>query len=178
MSDALGNGEILTQHARVIVTTPADVDLSISYQVLNKTNFPTLQITVEDNELIEFNQITGVFTFLNIGYLTMDAVLNFIANQASANLLMIPEFDEGAGWVSGLPRKTAMTAIRPSQIAWSGSKEIKNKNEKARFCFAEENGSIALSTEILDPGGPLEVTLPAGIFVASLQRKYSRIFMT
>lgn len=178
MSDAIGNGEILTQHARVIITTPADVDLTASFKVLNKTNFPTLQITVEDNEVIEFNQTTGIFTFLNTGYLTMHAVLNFNANQASANLLMIPEFNEGAGWTPGLPRKKAMTAIRPDQITWSGAKDIQNKEEKARFCFAEENGAVSLITEVLDPGGPLEVTLPAGIFFLSLQRKYSRIFMT
>lgn len=170
----LGNGEVLIQHGRIFITTPSDVSLTDNFDVLNTTNFPTLIITKELDGLIDYDEVTGILTLRNSGYLTMHAAMNFVADQSSANLLMIPEFDlnDGNGFHAGIPRKKALTAIRPDQVSWSGEMSV-IKGSRMRFCFSKESGNISLTTETLDLGGSLETILPAVVFYVALQRKFT-----
>lgn len=176
MNEFAGNGEILLQSGFVQLLSPvgSDVGISDSFQVMNDTNFPDIIFIEQIDGLFDFDETSGVFILKNTGYLRMSATLNFSADQASANLLMIPEFDFGSGWVPGFPRKQALTAIRPMQFTWSGERSM-NRGDKVRFCFAQEDGNISFCTEILDEGGPLEAILPAAIFNVSVSRIYSNL---
>ena len=97
----------------------------------------------------------------------MSATINVQASQAAAEFQLIPEFNFGTGWVSGLPRKEVLTAIKPNQLSFHGSRRFA-KGDKIRICVKAVAGNIAFKSETLDPGGSLETLLPAAIFYFEL----------
>lgn len=164
-----GSGPIFVRRAHTIITgNSANISTS-QYQVINTTNFPSLTITPTLDGMVSYNAVTGITTLLDTGVLEMDATINAQADQASAEFIMIPEFNEGAGWVTGVPRKEVLTAIKPSQLAFHGTKHF-YKGDQIRFCVKAASGNILFKTEIVDEGGALETILPAAIIYLKLTR--------
>jgi hypothetical protein len=161
---------LLIKKANVIILGNSRNLSTVNFEVINTTNFANLSIIPNLDGLMTYNTSDGITTLLDDGVLEMDATMNAQADQAAAEFIMVPEFNEnGAGWVSGVPRKEVLTAIKPSQLSFHGTKEFK-KGDQIRFCVKAASGNISFKTETIDPGGPLETILPAAIIYLKLSR--------
>lgn len=169
----LGSGIIITKQARLIITGTSGNIPTANFVVINTTNFANLSFAAEVDGLIDFVDTTGIFTTKDYGVIEMSATLNVQADQASAEFLLIPQFDFGDGWVVGLPRKKILTAIKPDQLSFYGMR-IMPKGTLMRFWVKAASGNIIFSTETLDPAGALEAILPAAIFNVKLNRLTAR----
>lgn len=170
--EIIGNGKIGMRCAQLLVTGNSN-NIPIAFTIMNKINFPNLTFTPQFDNLITYDENTGIFVLQHQGVLLMSATLNLHAMQASAEIRLIPEFNIGSGWVRGAGKKVVLTAITPTQIEWTGSKELK-KNSQIRFYFSAISGNIIFKTEILDQGG-LGCTVPAAMFYLQLHRSYEPI---
>jgi hypothetical protein len=172
----IGNGIIITKHATAIVTgTSGSIDTT-QFVVLCKTVEPNLIFCCEENNIIDFDEDSGIFTVNDSGCLDMTGVINVQASQASAEFQMIPQFDDclGAGWYQGNPRKKVITAIKPDQLTFVGSK-IVEKGTNIRFQIKAASGNITFNTETIAPGTAIESVLPAAIFYFTLHKTIVRI---
>lgn len=169
MTEFIGNGKKGMRYAQLIITGNSN-NIPIPFTIVNKINFPNLIFIPQFDNLITYNEITGIFILQHQGILMMSATLNLHAMQASAEIRLIPEFNQGDGWIPGAGKKVVLTAISPSQIEWTGMKEFK-KNTQIRFYFSAISGNIQFKTEMLDPGG-LDCTVPAAIFYLQLHRSF------
>lgn len=173
--EIIGTGKKGLRGAQLIITGNSD-NIPSSFTIMSKTNFPALTFIKELNNLITFDENTGLFVLQHQGVLYMSATLNLQASVAMSTLELIPEFNEGEEWIPGAGRKTVCIATEPDQVAWSGMKELK-KNSQIRFFFASKGpGQIIFKTEILDPGGDHECTIPAAIFYLWFHRSHEPIF--
>lgn len=167
--DIIGNGRLLAKHAQMTVTGNSGNISTIDFEVVNKINFPNLIFTPESDSLMSFDEDTGIYTLLDLGIMQIDCSLNVQASQASAEFHLIPEFNYGSGWERGCPRKKILTAIKPGQISFHGSKFFP-KDTMFRFWVKAVSGNIIFKTETIDPGGPLEVILPAAVYYLALDK--------
>lgn len=170
MTDKLGCGNRIYLNSRMIATGTSKVFSTTQYEVFNLTNFPTLTFTYNPCPCMSFSNTTGEFIFDIPGLLVMLAAVNVDALQSFSEIIMIPQFDFGSGWVQGVPRKETFVAIHSRQLSWSGEVEVM-RGTKLRFCFKGENGNIRLITETLDPGGSLETQLPSAVLYLKMVTK-------
>ena len=167
---SLGNNAILLARIATIIITGNSKTLSGSPEVVNTVNFPNLSFSVSGNGLLTFDETTGIIEILVDGILQISAVINALAIQASGDFIMIPEYNEqNGGWYPSAPRKEVLTAIKPTQVLLQGSKKFL-KNDLIRFNTYAGSGSIALKTEIVNQGGPLQTVLPSAILYFTMNR--------
>jgi len=170
----IGNGKKGMRCAQLVITGNSE-NIPSDFTIMSLTNFSNLVFTPQLNNLITFDENSGIFTLLHSGVLYMSASLNLHAAQALATLKLIPEFNPGGGWETGAGKKTVLIATEPSQIEWSGMKELQ-KNTQLRFLFSSTGpGNIIFETEILDPGGTHECTVPAAIFYLFFHKSFEPI---
>jgi hypothetical protein len=166
-----GSGPIFVRRAHTVITGTSRNISTVDFEIINTTNFAGLTITPSLDGMITYNALAGVTTLLDSGVLEMDATINAQADQAAAEFTLVPEFNEqGAGWVPGVPRKEVLTAIKPSQLSFHGTKHF-FKGDQIRFCVKAASGNVLFKTETIDPGGPLESVLPAAIIYLKLTRE-------
>ena len=164
MKQFIGNGKINACCSQLVITGNSN-NIPGTYTIVNQINFPNLTFSLISNDLITFNQSTGIFTMQYDGIFFLNSTLNVQASQASAEIHLIPKFNNGTGtpWTTGSGRKTVLTAIKPTQTEWSGMREFVKGNQFI-FKIAAHDGNISFKTETLDPGGPDECSVPAAIF--------------
>lgn len=167
--DRIGNGRLLAKHAEMNITGNSGNISTANFTVMNKVNYPNLIFSTITDSLISFDEDTGIITTLDAGILQIDCSLNVQASVASAEFHLIPEFNFGSGWVTGCPRKVTLTAIKPSQVGFHGSKYF-GKGTEIRFWVKAVSGNITFITETIDPGGPLEAILPAAVYYIALDK--------
>lgn len=173
MSDIIGNGKKGLRCAQLIVTGISN-NIPLAFTLINQITFPNLTFTKQLNNLITFDENTGIFVLQHQGVLCMSAILNVQASIAFSILELIPEFNQGSGWETG-PGRKAQCSDEPNQIQFWGMRELK-KDTQIRFYFASKGpGQIIFKTETLDPGGPHECILPAAIFYLWFHRSYEPI---
>lgn len=172
MENIIGTGKIGMRCAQLRITGNSN-NIPIAFTLMNKINFPNLTFSSEFDNLITYDENTGIFITQHKGVLMMSATLNLNAMQASAELRLIPEFNQndGNGWITGAGKKVVLTAITPTQIEWAGTKELE-KGSQIRFYFSAISGNIIFKTEILDQGGPLECVVPAAMFYLQHHRSF------
>ena len=169
MSDIIGNGKMGMCCAQLVITGNSNPIPEI-FTKMNKPNFPNLIFTPEFDGLITFDENTGIFVLQHQGMLLMSSTLNLHSQQASAEIRLIPEFNDGTGWITGAGKKVVLTAVTPSQIEWTGLKKL-NKGSQIRFWFSTLSGNVIFETETLDPGG-FDCTVPAAIFYLQWHREF------
>lgn len=170
MIDKIGGGERIVYNSRLVVTGISKLISQTNFEVFNDTVYSNLTFTYSPCPCITFDSNTGIFEFQTTGVLTLAAVLGIDAQQASVDLEMIPEFNFGSGWVSGVPRKEAFVAIQKRQLTWGGEISVL-KGSLMRFNFKANSGKIRFESTILDLGGPLEVVLPASVLYIKITRR-------
>ena len=170
MTDILGGGERIIYNSRLIVTGTSKLISQLGFELFNDTVYSNLTFLYQPCPCIVFDSSTGIFEFQTTGVLTLVAAIGVDAQQASVELEMIPEFNFGAGWVVGVPRKETFVAIQKRQLTWGGEINIL-KGSQMRFNFKANSGNICFETVTLDPGGPLEAVLPATVLYIKITRR-------
>jgi len=159
----IGTGKKGMRCAQLIITGDSN-NIPAVFTLMSKISFPNLIFTQQLDNLITFEENTGIFVLQHQGVLYMSATLNLQASIAMSTLELIPEFNQGDGWNPGAGKKKKCVATDPDQIEWAGMRELQ-KNTQIRFYFASTGpGEIVFKTEVLDPGGIHECTIPAAIF--------------
>jgi len=165
-----GNQAILLTKIGTIVITGNSKTLLLTPEIVNTVNFPSLSFLTNGNELLNFNETSGIIEILDDGILQISSVINAKATQATGDFIMIPEYNEqGGGWYPSAPRKEVLTAIKPTQVLLQGSKMF-FKNDLIRFNAYSGSGSITLQTQVLNQGLPLQTVLPAAILYFTMNR--------
>jgi hypothetical protein len=131
-----------------IIITGTDSLLS-DLTVLNSNNFSNFIFTINGNNLINFNSITGEVSFFQRGYIDIEALINAQALQASAEFFALLEINKGSGWEHAPLRKEVLVAIEPSQILIKGNVYVE-KNHKIRICTKKDSGNIDIITEYIN----------------------------
>lgn len=152
-----------TYRAEILMTGSGS--LSDNFQILSKTSFSGLVFTLNGNNLISFNENNGEFSFLQRGFIDIEAIINAQALQASAEFYGLLEIYRGVSWERAPLRKEVLTAIEPSQVMIKGSVYVE-KNYKIRFCSKKASGNIDILTEYENGN-----IIPAGIITFLLHKK-------
>lgn len=156
----IGNGLKIT-FGGFLKLTGNSTELSTTLQCLDVNNFQSL-VFLSLLSGMEFNKSTGELLFRRTGLLRMIAVLNLVASQASSELIMVCQINNGSGWENITSRKQVLTAIKAQQVIVDGQYNVKS-GYKARFFFASNDGNTQFKTEMVGTG-EYETELPAAIF--------------
>jgi hypothetical protein len=144
----IGNGLKLTHFARLVIT--GDQSIPNSLTCVDVTNFNLLTFTPELNGLVEYNAVTGVFTFKNFGLVDIAATLNIDTTTGITEVEVITEYDEGAGFTKRNARTAELPIIGSKQTVLEGTLERVEPGHRIRFFVRSPNASASFKTRELD----------------------------
>lgn len=141
-----GQGEKLSFASQLEVT--GDNALTNVFQIFNKTNFAALVFDLDNTNLFDFDEDTGIFTFKRTGHLQILATLNFGTTGVS-EVQVSPLFKRGAGaWTYLNARRGGLPITGQNHVFMTGSVDI-IKGDLMRFDIRATNALAEFDTEIL-----------------------------
>jgi hypothetical protein len=146
----IGNGKKLTFVGRLLVTGTSAA-IPNSFVIFNKTNFPLLVFSTDFDDLLNFDENTGVFEFLQRGFLNVKATINFDTTAQPTRFEVTPFVDSGLGFVALNARCSNITVLTCNQVVLAGSIKIE-KGDKLRFDVRDSNNTAFFKTETLGNG--------------------------
>lgn len=142
-----GNGNKLTFVGKLTVTGTSD-SIPNSFITFNKTNFPLLTFDPTFDSLLTFDEDTGIFEFLQRGFLTVSASINFDTVAQPTRFEITPFIDSGLGFVFLRARCSNVTVLTCNQIILTVSEKVE-KGDKIRFDVRDNSGAAFFKTETL-----------------------------
>jgi hypothetical protein len=130
------------------LTVTGDNDLPNVFTVFNKVNFPNLTFVLDNNNLFDFDEDTGIFIFKLSGHLQILATLNFDAGGIS-EVQISPAFKRPPGaWTFLNARRAGLPITGQNHVFMSGSVDV-FKDDQLRFELKATNLLAKFDTEVL-----------------------------
>ena len=153
----IGNGRKITYDGKLIVTGTSGAIPAVC-TLFNKVNFPSVTFNCTLDGLLEFDENTGEFLFLQRGFLIILANVNFDTPAQPERIEVCTMRDQGSGYGYLYGRSANITVLTNQQATFNGALHI-NKGDKLRFDLKSNGGSAFLVTETLVSGA----VIPAAI---------------
>lgn len=153
----IGNGEKWTYFSRLIIT--GDEAIPNVDTIVNKTNFALLTFSIIPDGLLEFDEDTGIFTFLRRGLLDISGILNIQTTTGNTEIEVVPEYNDGGGWTKLSARTAELPVVAAQQSVLTGKIAEVLKGDLLRFIVRSPDASASFKTDIL----PNLAVVPAGI---------------
>ena len=156
MAEKVGNGPRLTFSSQLEVT--GDNDIPNAFTTFCITDFVNLVFDLDNINLLDFDEDTGIFTFKRTGHLQVLATLNFAATGIS-EVQVSTAFKRGVlPWAFLNARRTELPIVGPNSSFLSGSVDI-IKGDQLKFEVKAINLLAKFDTEIL----PNTSQIPAAV---------------
>ena len=146
----IGNGLKLTFFARLVITgneAIPNVDT-----IMHKINYPNLVFTYTPDNLIDFDQDTGIFTFNNRGLLDISGILNIQTTTGNTEIEVTSEYHDQVSWSKLNARTAELPVIATQQSVLTGKIAQVQKGDRLRFIVRSPNASASFKTDVLGNG--------------------------
>jgi hypothetical protein len=154
----IGNGYKWTYFARLLVTGTQGISNVLT--VFNKTNFNLLTFAITPDGLVDYDELTGIFTFTRRGLVDIAATIN-IDSTAVSDMEIEPEYDDlsGGGFQKTNARIAELPVIGSRQTTFEGTLEQVDRGHRLRFLVRSPDGAASFKTEATGSGAVVPATV-------------------
>jgi hypothetical protein len=145
----IGNGRKLTYKGQLVITGNS-LAIPNAFTSFCKVDFPNLVFEPSFDGLLTFDENSGVFEFLQRGYLKLSANINFDSIPQPERLEVTLFRDQGAGYIALGSSSVDTNVLIKQQLFFIIPMTIE-KGDKIKFEI-KSNGNGCLDTEILSNG--------------------------
>ena len=153
----IGNGLRLTFFGRLLLT--GDQNIPNTDTIVNNVNFSSLTFSLLLDSLMDFDAVTGIFTFKRRGLLDISGTLNIQTSTGNTEIEVTPEYNDGFGWTKLNARTAELPVVAAQQSVMTGKIAVVEKGDMLRFIVRSPNASAQFKTVTLPSGA----TVPASV---------------